>query len=195
MPGRHCRLLNPRGRQFRKRVLCPRPAARRPAAQAGLFPTQGSPVPSRMAVQAGVASAKGPLAAQPGSSHRAWGRAGHTPLSRRPAVPRPVGHDCGCPRPFLSWVGKRGTGPHSGAAQGPASLGSPEVSMHGVCKAIGQRVRAHGCFGRHQHGPRGCRGPRPHPRGSWSWDGHQRLSPEARRVSTAAWGCLGARAD
>lgn len=133
VPGGHCRLLSPHGRPFHKRVLCPRPAARRPAAQAGLFPTQGSSVPSRMAVQAGVAGAKGPLVAQPGSSHRAWGRAGHTPLSRCPAVPGPVGHDCGCPQPFPSWVGKPKHGSSLWCCLGPRQSGQPGGAQRTVC--------------------------------------------------------------
>lgn len=106
VPAGHCCLLSPCGRRFLGRVLCPRPAARRPAARAGLFPTQGPPVPSRLVVQAEVARAKGPLAAQPGSDRRARGRAGHTPLGCCPAVPGPVGHAWGCSRLRLSGVGK-----------------------------------------------------------------------------------------
>lgn len=44
--------------------LCPRPGARRLAAQAGPFPTEWPPVPSRVAIQAGQAGSKGLLAAQ-----------------------------------------------------------------------------------------------------------------------------------
>lgn len=48
------------------------------AAQAGHFPTEWPPVPSLGAIQAGLADSEGPLAVQPGSGHRAQGRAGHT---------------------------------------------------------------------------------------------------------------------
>lgn len=82
--------------QFLKRVLCPRPGAQRMAARAGHFPTEWPPVTSLGAIQAGLASSEGPLAAQPSSGHRAQGRAGHTPLGRCPAMLRPGSHDWGC---------------------------------------------------------------------------------------------------
>lgn len=42
----HCCLLSPRGRQFWKRVPCPRPRARRMSARAGHFPMEWPPCPA-----------------------------------------------------------------------------------------------------------------------------------------------------
>lgn len=106
VPAGHCCLLSPCRHQFRKRVLCPRPGAQRMIAQAGCFPTEWPPVPSRGAIQAGLAGSEGLLAAQPWSGHRAQGRAGHTPLCGCP-----VGHGWGCkarsrrdcPHPTPGW--------------------------------------------------------------------------------------------
>lgn len=93
--ARHRGLLNPCGHRFRKRVLCPRPGAQRPAAQAGPFPVERPLVPSLAAIQTGLAGSKGPLAARLANSRRARGRAGHPPLGLCPALPSPVGHGQG----------------------------------------------------------------------------------------------------
>lgn len=80
MPVGHCCLLSPYGRRFRKRVCA------RGLEPKGWLPRLGPsqqwpPVPSHAPIQAGQAGSKGPLAAQPGSCHGAWGPARHNPLT------------------------------------------------------------------------------------------------------------------
>lgn len=115
----------------------PVPEAQSPADEcpAWALPNGVATVPSRGAIQAGLASSEGLLAAQPGSGHRAQGRAGHCPLGCCPAMPRPVGRGRGCkakwrrscPHPSTPGRETEAQGlaqPHSCAVHGALHLGS-----------------------------------------------------------------------
>lgn len=126
----------------------PVPEAQSPADECPgwALPNGVATVPSRGAIQAGLASSEGLLAAQPGSGHRAQGRAGHTPLGCCPAMPSPVGHGWGCkaksgrscPHPSTpGWETEA-----RGLAQAPpvqfmepSILAASRCTTHSVCKA------------------------------------------------------------
>lgn len=169
-----------------RRALLPAEAVWAPDPEEGPVPEAGCPgwalpnaaatVPSRVAVQAELAGAKGPLAARPGSGHRARGRAGHARLGCCPALPSPVGHDWGCPRPLLWRVGKLRHGSSARWRSGhPRSWRAGGARHTGCAKPRGARGGLRGRLGRRPHGhphgiPRERRARRL--RGSRRWDGN-----------------------
>lgn len=78
----------------------------------------------------------------------------------------------------------------------PPVWAARRCSTHSVCKATGQRVRAHGCFGRHQHGPPGLLRAPPSPPRLPELGWAPSIRAQKPDVSgTAARGCLGVYAN
>lgn len=145
MPVGHRCPLSPYGHWFWKRV-CARglePDGWLP----GLGPSQQwPPMPSHAAIQAGQAGSKGPLAAQPGSCHGAWGPAGHNPLAAAQPCPAELATQ-GAAQPsqgglparasVVDGTWRRGGGGTPGLFTASTVLAASRCSAHSVYKAAG----------------------------------------------------------